>query len=319
MSYLLLAVGFVLLIKGADYFVRGASSIAAGLRVSPLLIGLTVVAFGTSAPEATVSISAALEGNAGVAVGNAVGSNIFNIALILGVTALVSPLLVQSETVKKEIPFTFLAGAALLVMVGDRFLQQTEETVITRGDGLLLLLFFSVFLYYVIETARKGRAEQGVPDAGPPPEGPLWKQSLLTIGGLAAVVIGGDIVVRNAVVIALDLGMSETLVGLTIVAAGTSLPELITSLTAALKKEADIAVGNIVGSNIFNIFFVLGAAGTIAPLVTSPQIAVDIIFMLVITALLLVFASTGLRIGRREGAVLALAYLLYMIYIIIRN
>ena len=318
MSYVLLIVGFALLIKGADLFVKGASSIAAALRVSPLLIGLTIVAFGTSSPEATVSIAAALDGSAGVAIGNVIGSNIFNITLVVGLTAMLNPLRVESETIRKEIPFTMLAGVALLILVSDRALHSLSENVLTRGDGLILLLFFSVFLYYIFEVARRSR-ESAAP-AEPGAHAHSWKKNLLlTVGGLAAIIFGGDLVVNGATGIALSFGMSETLVGLTIVAVGTSLPELITSVTAAIKKQTEIAIGNIVGSNIFNILFVLGSASVVSPLVVGSKIFFDIFFMLLITVLLLVFSRTNYRVGKREGLVLTAAYVGYIVYIIIRN
>ncbi|PGT82430.1 MULTISPECIES: calcium/sodium antiporter [Bacillaceae] len=320
MSYLLLIVGIALLIKGADFFVDGASSIARALHVSPLLIGLTIVAFGTSSPEATVSIIAALEENAGVAIGNVVGSNILNITFVVGVTALINPLKVENETIRKEIPFTLLASVALLILVSDVTLQSLEANFITRSDGLIFLLFFAVFLYYIFEVARNSREkikeEASVSKTSPPSWG---KNSIYTIGGLVAIIIGGDLVVDHATVIAYSFGMSETLVGLTIVAIGTSLPELITSITAAIKKEGDIALGNIVGSNIFNILFVLGAASVISPLAVDSKIFVDLILMIVLTLILLVFSRTSFRVGRREGTFLVVAYILYMIYIIIRN
>jgi cation:H+ antiporter len=320
MSYLLLVLGIALLIKGADFFVEGASSIARALHVSPLLIGLTIVAFGTSSPEATVSIIAALEGNAGVAIGNVVGSNILNITFVVGITALINPLKVESETIRKEIPFTLLASVALLILVSDMTLQALDANFITRSDGLIFLLFFAVFLYYIFEVARNSREKIKEEASVSITSSPSWgKNSIYTIGGLAAIIIGGDLVVDHATVIAYSYGMSETLVGLTIVAIGTSLPELITSITAAVKKEGDIALGNIVGSNIFNILFVLGAASVISPLAVDSKIFVDLILMIVLTLILLVFSRTSFRVGRREGTFLVVAYIFYMIYIIIRN
>jgi cation:H+ antiporter len=319
MTYVLLIIGFLLLIKGADYFVEGASKLAEMMRVSPLLVGLTIVAFGTSAPEATVSIIAALEGSSDVAIGNVVGSNIFNATFILGVTAIVFPLTVQDETVRKEIPFALLAAVSLLFLISDVQLQGSGTNLITRSEGLILLLFFAVFLYYVFEVARKNRNQI----AANPPAGTgnisLGKNLLFTIGGLAAVVFGGDLVVDNATEIALSLGMSETLVGLTIVAVGTSLPELVTSVTAALKKQSEIALGNIVGSNIFNIFFVLGASAAIYPLSVDSKILIDIWLMIILTILLLIFSRTKYKITKLEGGTLAAIYIVYLIYIIFRN
>ncbi|WP_226037578.1 calcium/sodium antiporter [Aquibacillus saliphilus] len=318
MTYILLIVGFLLLIKGADFFVEGASNIARSLQVSPLLIGLTIVAFGTSSPEATVSIVSALEDNAGVAIGNVIGSNIFNITLVVGITAMLNPLKVESETIRKEIPFTLLASTALLILISDVSLQSLSNNAITRSDGLIFLLFFAIFLYYIFEVARKSRDKVKTEDAEPVTTS-SGKNILLTISGLAAIIFGGDIVVRNATEIAFSFGMSETLVGLTIVAIGTSLPELITSITAAVKKQSEIALGNIVGSNIFNILFVLGSASVISPLAVDSNLFIDVLLMIILTGILLIFSRTNFKIGKFEGIILASAYILYMVYIILRN
>ncbi|MFC2949883.1 calcium/sodium antiporter [Virgibacillus sediminis] len=318
MVYILLLIGLALLIKGADFFVKGASSIASNLQVSPLLIGLTIVAFGTSAPEATVSIVAAFEDSAGVAIGNVVGSNIFNITFVVGMTALIYPLRVESETIRKEIPFTLLASIVLLVLVSDIFLQSFTANFITRSDGFILLLFFAIFLYYLFEVARRNRERGGVDTVNSAPSS--WgKNILFTFLGLAAIVFGGDLTVDSATGIALSFGMSDTLVGLTIVAVGTSLPELVTSVTAAIKKESDIALGNIVGSNIFNILFVLGAASAISPLAVDGRIFIDVSFMIVLTIILLIFSRSNFKIGKIEGVILAVAYVLYMVYVVLRN
>ncbi|WP_208589251.1 calcium/sodium antiporter [Gracilibacillus suaedae] len=318
MAYILLILGFVLLIKGADLFVDGASKIARAFHVSPLLIGLTIVAFGTSSPEATVSIIAALEENAGVAIGNVVGSNILNISLVVGVAAFIYPLKVESETIRKEIPFTLLASVALLILISDVQLQAVNENLITRGDGLIILLLFSIFLYYIVEVAKNSRDK--MKKEKKEQESVSWgKYILLTIGGLLGIIFGGELVVRNATDIALSFGMSETLVGLTIVAIGTSLPELITSITAAIKKESEIALGNIVGSNIFNILFVLGTTAVIHPLVVNSKIILDILIMIALTGVLLIFSRTNFKVGKIEGGILVIAYILYMIFIILRN
>ncbi|MFC4322143.1 calcium/sodium antiporter [Litchfieldia salsa] len=318
MTYLLLLVGFALLIKGADYFVEGASTIAQTLRVSPMLIGLTIVAFGTSAPEASVSFIAALEGNSDVAIGNVVGSNIFNTTFILGATAIVFPLAVQSDTIRKEIPFALLGAISLLILISDVQLQFSEVNLITRTEGILLLLFFVIFLYYVFEMARNNRnTQEEVPTDT---INVSWIKNLIfTIGGLAGIVFGGSLVVENSIDIALSLGMSETLVGLTIVAVGTSLPELVTSITAALKKQTEIALGNIVGSNIFNIFFILGASATIHPLAVDPKIFMDIWLMIFVTFLLLILSRTQHKISKIEGVILAIIYIIYVTFIILRN
>ncbi|MCT8139412.1 calcium/sodium antiporter [Anaerobacillus sp. CMMVII] len=317
MSYIFLLVGFGLLIKGADFFVTGSSNIASLLRVPPILIGLTIVAFGTSSPEATVSILAALEGSGGISLGNVIGSNIFNITLVIGLTAYLNPLKVESETIRKEIPFALLASVVLLVLISDTMLQTLSLNLLTRADGFIFLLFFTVFMYYIFEVVRTSRdkliAEKTIVNE-------KWgKNILLTLLGLGAIIFGGDLVVKNSTEIAYTFGMSETLVGLTIVAIGTSLPELVTSITAAIKKQSEIALGNIIGSNIFNILFVLGTSSVISPLAVSENIHFDVMLMIILTIVLLVFSRTKYRVGKFEGVFLALAYVLYLAYIILRN
>ncbi|WP_138419036.1 calcium/sodium antiporter [Aquibacillus sediminis] len=318
MNYILLIIGFLLLIKGADFFVDGSSKIARLLHVSPLLIGLTIVSFGTSAPEATVSITAAVHGTETVSLGNVVGSNIFNITLAIGVTALIYPLKVESATVRKEIPFTLLTCVALYVLISDMFLQNGTTNMLTRSDGIILLLFLLIFLNYIFEVARNDREQVLEKNISTSPK--TWgKNIVLTIVGLAAIVFGGNLVVDSSTAIAYAWGMSETLAGLTIVAVGTSLPELVTSAAAALKKQSDIALGNIVGSSIFNILFVLGTTATISPLHISNKIFFDILIMILLTATLLLFSRSKYTIGRFEGFILVLCYVVYMVFIIIRN
>ncbi|MFV8828822.1 calcium/sodium antiporter [Alkalihalobacterium sp. APHAB7] len=318
MVYLLLLLGFVLLIKGADYFVDGSAAIATLLRVSPLLVGLTIVAFGSGAPEATVSIIAALEGSTDVTVANVVGSNIINTALVVGVTAVIFPLKVESATIKKEIPLAFLASIALLVLISDQFLQDATENMITRSDGIIFLLFFSIFLYYVIEAARNSR--ESLTEENEDTQKPMWgKNILLAIAGLAAIILGGYLVVESSTEIAIRFGMSETLVGLTIVAIGSSLPELAISISAALKKQSQMALGNIVGSSIFNILFVLGVASIITPLPVDPKIFFDVNVMIILTVVLFIYSRTEYTIGKLEGLILSLVYIIYLVLIIIRN
>lgn len=318
MEYIFLLIGFLILVKGADFFVEGASELATFLRISPLLIGLTIVAFGTSAPEAAVSISAAMKGTGDISVGNVVGSNLFNVVFILGLTALIQPLFVERQTVKKEIPFALLGSIVLLILIADQFLLGSKEALLTRGDGLILLTYFSIFLYYIFEVAKHSREQFDLEDSAPAPT-KIGKYVVYTLVGLAAIIFGGDLVVKNAVKIALSLGMSTTLVGLTIVAVGTSLPELITSVTAALKQKSEIAVGNIVGSNIFNVFFVLGTASVIHPMVVDSRIVIDAIFMIATTLILLIFTMSHAKLTRKEGGAFMLLYLGYMAYILIRN
>ncbi|MGO4887566.1 calcium/sodium antiporter [Anaerobacillus sp. MEB173] len=317
MAYVLLIVGFALLIKGADLFVDGASSIAGLLRIPPLLVGLTIVAFGTSSPEATVSIIAAVEGSSGVSLGNVIGSNIFNITLVIGITAFLNPLKVESETIRKEIPFTLLASFTLLVLISDISLQSMDENLITRSDGIIFLLFFSIFMYYIFEVARNDRNQSSADEITK--KGTWGKSIFYTIIGLAAIIFGGDFVVKSSTEIAYSFGLNETLVGLTIVAIGTSLPELVTSVTAAVKKQSEIALGNIVGSNIFNILFVLGTASVISPLIVDGKVFIDVMLMIMITILLLVFSRTQYRVGKTEGMILAVVYIAYLIFIILRN
>lgn len=319
MSYILLIIGFIILIKGADLFVSGSSGLAKHFRISPIIIGLTIVAFGTSAPEAAVSITAALNGTGNITVGNVVGSNLINISLIIGVAAVIYPLKVQKATIIKEIPLALLGSVVLLILVLDINLQNHSVNILTRADGLILIAFFIIFLYYIIEMAVKNHSainnqilEQR--------NNKIKKHLIFTIIGLAAVTFGGWLVVNKSQEIALALGMSETLVGLTIVAIGTSLPELVTAITAALKKENEIALGNIIGSNIFNTLFILGVSSVITPLVLETKIIFDIIIMIALTLVLLIFSTTHKRkINRFEGILLTIVYLIYLTFIIIRN
>ncbi|MDT8860925.1 calcium/sodium antiporter [Alkalihalobacillus sp. MEB130] len=319
MVYLLLLLGFGLLIKGADYFIDGSSNIAALFRVPPLIVGLTIVAFGTGAPEATVSIIAALEGNADVTIGNIIGSNLLNMSLVVGITAFIFPLSVERPTIKKEIPFAFLATVVLLVAMSDRILEFTNANYITRSDGIIFLLFFAIFLYYVIEAARNSREESMDVQMSQDQIGGWGKNTLITVAGLAAIILGGYLVVESSTDIALRFGMSETLVGLTIVAIGSSLPELITSITAAMKQQSEIALGNIVGSSIFNLLFVLGVSSIISPLPVNDKLFFDIFVLLVLTIVLFIFSRTHYKVKKYEGMALTIFYLLYLVYIIIRN
>lgn len=316
MNYILLLIGFALLIKGADYFVEGASSIAKKFRIPTLIIGLTIVAFGTSAPEAAVSITSAIKGQNEIALGNIVGSNIFNLLFVVGIAAVICPLQVKKSMIIKEFPFTLLSCVVLLILVQDRIFGAGTTDVLNRGDGLMLLLFFCIFMYYLIEvavTARETTEEEGIEAM------PLGKSSLFTLGGIVAIVIGGDLVVDSASDIALAWGMSQNLVGLTIVAVGTSLPELVTSMVAARKGESDIALGNVIGSNLFNVFFILGVSACIHPIAVNPSIITDSFFLLIITLVTYLFAVTKKKINKLEGGALVATYILYMIFIIIRN
>ncbi len=321
MSYLLLIVGFVLLVKGADLFVEGSSKLAKILRIPPIIIGLTIVAFGTSTPEAAVSISASINGSEGISLGNVIGSNLVNISLILGLTTVITPMFVQKKTIVKEIPLALLGSVALLVMLLDTSLTSETVNSLSRTDGIILLLFFGVFVYYIVEVAIKNKNNQKIYFIEKDDKKPSVLPSLLKLFiGLGGLVLGGWLVVKYGQEIALSLGMSETLVGLTIVAIGTSLPELVTSVTAALKKESEIALGNIIGSNIFNIMFVLGISSTINPITINSNIVIDIALMIMVTFVVMIFATTHKRkINRIEGSVLLAIYLAYLTFILIRN
>lgn len=320
MNYVLLIIGFALLILGANYFVKGASNISMLLRVPPILVGLTIVSLGTSSPEATVSIIASLNGNDDVSLGNVLGSNMFNTLLTVGVTALIAPLVVKRQTLRKEIPFSILASLGLLLLMADVFLKGSIVNVLNRSDGIILLLSLTVFLYYIFNVARKSRktSEDKQPEMNKKDRSWLIN-GLFTVGGLVAIILGGNFVVTNSTEIALSLGLSEALVALTIVAVGTSLPELVTSAVATWRKETEIALGNIIGSNIFNILFVLGASATISPIGVNSSLFTDIFILIVFTLIVLGFAFTRSTIGKREGIFLVLSYIAYMVFIIIRN
>lgn len=322
LSIALLLAGFVLLVKGADIFVDGSSSIAKFLKIPSIVIGLTIVAFGTSAPEAAVSIIAGIKGSNDIAVGNVIGSNMFNTLVVLGVSAAIKPVKIDGQIIKRDYPFMLLATFALAIVSFDVFLGGGEKNVISRGEAFILLLFMAIFLYSVISSALRSRKENAAalasPDDEDKPKYGIGKSILFTIGGLAGIVIGGQLVVDSASDIAISFGMSENLVGLTIVAVGTSLPELVTSIVAAKKGESDIAIGNVVGSNVFNLLFVLAASAAITPMNIGAQSLVDLIVLMAITLLAYVFCVTRKKINRPEGIILVLMYAAYMTYAIIR-
>lgn len=312
LNFFLLFGGIAAIVLSAHWLVEGSSSIAKKYGISDLVIGLTIVAFGTSAPELTVNVFSALEGSTDIAIGNVLGSNIANIFLILGISSIIYPLLIQKNTTWKEIPLSLLAAVVLGIMANDQWLDgSTTGNFISRIDGLVLLCFFVIFLVYTIEIAKNQSVSEEV---GTPM--PIWKASLFVVLGLAGLYFGGKYFVQGATSVASQLGMSERLIGLTIVAIGTSLPELATSIVAALRKKADIAVGNVVGSNIFNIFFILGITSTIQPLPFSPPSNLDI--LVTIAASFLLFLTTitlgKKRVDRSEGVVFVLLYVGYIVY-----
>ncbi len=312
----LLILGFVLLIKGADWLVNGATALAKKHQVSDLAIGLTIVAFGTSMPELVVNAFAAFENHPDIVYGNVIGSNNFNLFMILGIAGLITPLVVQSSTVWKEIPFS-LAAAFLLFFLANDFMADSGIGL-SRLDGTMLLLFFAGFLFYVYKQLRTGNVPATTTTVIHYSNLKIWGFILL---GLTLLVIGGRLVVESAVDIASALGVSQTLIGLTIVAAGTSLPELATSVVAAIKKNNDIAVGNIIGSNIFNIFFILGVSSLIRPIPFSPKFNQDIYLLIFGTVILFLtmFSGKKKKLDRWEAAILLAMYVGYTVYLINRG
>lgn len=295
--------GFVILTLGAESLVRGASSIALKLGLSPLIIGLTIVAFGTSAPELAVSIKSAVAGNSGIALGNVIGSNIANIGLILGITALIRPIKIESQMVKRDIPI--MIAASLL------FWGLLLDDGLSFIDGAILSTLLVTYLSYSYFTADK-QASDETEDVGQR----QWLSIIFIIVGIIMLVGGGILFVDGAVALAQSFGISEIIIGLTIVAIGTSMPELVTSIVAALKGQSDIAIGNVVGSNLFNILGILGVTALIHPIIGSEISSLDWQVMIGLAVMLLPFAYTGLRIGRREGAILILGYLSYISYLV---
>lgn len=320
-TYILFFIGFVLLIKGADLLVDGASSLAKRIGVSSLVIGLTIVAFGTSAPELVVNILASLKGNTEIAIGNILGSNIVNILLILGISAVIYPLAVKKGTVWKEIPLAFLAVLVLALMANDVFVDGATSSVISRIDGFILIAFFIIFLYYTFGISRVTPATLADTGEQKSETRSLAKAWLMVFVGVAGLVLGGKWIVDGAVAFATSMGVSEALIGLTVVAIGTSLPELATSAVAAYKKDVDIAVGNIVGSNIFNIFWILGVSAIINPLPFSQTLMSDMFVTILATLLLFIFLFIGKRhvIERWQGVLFILLYVAYLAYVIIRG
>lgn len=310
-AVVLLVIGFVLLIKGADFFVDGSSSVAKRLRIPSMIIGLTIVAMGTSLPECAVSVTASLSNNNSLAVSNAIGSNIFNLIVVCGMCSLFAPLVVQVETLKKEFPFSVICALLLLVF---GFMGMN----LGRVEGLIMLAIFVVYLVMMVISAMKARSEV---EENPEEETellPVWKCILFIIGGAFAIKFGGDFVVNGASTIAAGFGLSQTLIGLTIVAMGTSLPELVTSIVAAKKNEVDMAVGNVVGSNIFNILLVLGIASAISPIAFLMENVIDIIILVVMSVIVWLFGWSKQKIERKEGVTMLLSYVAYMIYICVR-
>jgi cation:H+ antiporter len=316
LTYILFVVGFVILIKGADWLVEGASSVAKKFGISAIVIGLTIVAFGTSAPELIVNLLASIQGNTDIAIGNILGSNIVNILLILGVCAVISPLVVNKNTTWKEIPLALLSVIVVALMANDALIDGSSFSAISRIDGLILLGFFAIFLYYTHGISKGAEAEKQSIKTHK-----LSTSILMILGGLICLTVGGKWIVDGAVGIATSLGISQALIGLTIVAIGTSLPELATSAVAAYKKQTDIAIGNIIGSNIFNIFWILGLSSVIKPLPFSPALNLDISMTLLATILLFLALFIGKKriLERWQGFTFIGIYIMYIAILIIRG
>lgn len=313
--FLLLIVGFLPLIYGANLLVDSASSLAKRYNIPNMVIGLTIVAFGTSAPELVVNVFSAVQKNANLALGNVIGSNIFNVAAILGISAIIYPLTVKSATTWIEVPLALLAGVMVLVLGNDILIDKGGSSLISRIDGIVLLVFFLIFLVYNYQLIKKGEFTEDIPIKDIAPR----KATLLVFAGLVLLVLGGRLIVFSAVELATAWGMPERLIGLTIVSIGTSLPELATSVVAATKKNTDIAVGNIVGSNIFNIFFILGISAVIYPVPTQAGAQIDMLVNILLGLLLFAFIFTGKgrRLERWEGILFVLMYVAYIAYLIL--
>lgn len=311
LNWLLLIIGVVLLIKGADFFVGGSSNIAKKLKIPPLIIGLTLVSMGTGAPEAAVSMTASINGLNDMCISNVVGSSVFNVFLVLGIGSIIYPLVFKDIIKKYDIPVMVTTYAILLI-----FGFVTSPYVITLLEGIIFMVFFILYTICLVFRAKKEPVEQEKKEEK---KQHIALSILLVILGLAMIIFGGNIVVDNASIIALSLGMSEALVGLTIVAIGTSLPELVTSIVAISKKENDISVGNVIGSNIFNIAFIVGLSASMSPILLNPQVLVDVIVMLLSGLLILAIALLSKDIKRWHGIVFVLLYIAYITFIILRN
>lgn len=320
MTYLLLLLGFVFLVKGADWLVDGSTQVAEQFGVSQMVIGLTIVSMGTSMPELIVSIMASYEGRPDLSIGNVLGSNIANVLLILGITAIIRNLPVPRNTILSEVPFS-LAAALLIGFLANSHLwyEKKEGLFISRGDGLVILFFFFLFMAYTLTIARESQKPKNLDTVSPFHN--MKKSGLLILGGAAALFLGGKWVVDGATKIALQFGLSETMIGLTVVALGTSLPELVTSISAALKKNTDIAIGNAVGSNIFNLLFILGISANIRPLPFNVASNMDIMVVIASSCLILISLIIGrsMSIKRRDGFIFVAAYIAYLFFVVSRG
>lgn len=312
MVYLLLILGFILLVKGADFFVDGATGIAHAMKIPSVIIGLTIVAFGTSAPEAAVSITAAIKGANEISFGNVVGSNIFNLLVVAGVSSAIVPLSINKQIIKRDFPFSII-GALILALFASGIFGSAE---ITRLGGAFLLILFIIYMIIVIRSALKSKSS--FKSEQPEKALSISKSILFSIIGLSGIIIGGQLVVNSASDIARILGVSETVIGLTIVAIGTSLPELVTSITAARKGENDIAMGNVIGSNIFNIFFILGISAALNPIKVDFNSMADSIILIAASVIALAAVAKKQKLNRSVGVIMTILYVAYTIYILLR-
>lgn len=327
-NVVILLIGFVLLVKGADYFVEGSSSVAKKFGIPSIIVGLTIVAMGTSFPELAVSVTAGLSGSNEIAISNVVGSNIFNLIVVLGVCSIISPIKVDKEVMKRDMPFLIFITFILVAFVCDRVFPWTDVSkdregagILSRFDSIIFIIIFTIYLVITVKSALAHMKSNKIKNSDSEDDGKevkTWLSIVFIIGGIIAIKFGGDFVVNSASYIATEFGMSETLVGLTIVAVGTSLPELVTSIVAAKKGETSLAIGNVVGSNIFNILLILGVSGTIHPITVIMDNCIDLFIVLICTVLVFIFAKLKDDISRFEGAVMVAVYVGYMAYAILR-
>lgn len=318
MVYVWLVVGFICLIKGADFFVDGSSSVAKILKVPSIIIGLTIVAMGTSLPETAVSVTAALNGSNEIAVSNVIGSNLFNLMVVTGVCAAIKKIGINSDLMKRDFPFSFIATIIMLIFIADTFLLKASENILSRVNGIVFLVLFAIYMFILISSTLKARKNAADNEDDDIEKMPVWKSILFIIIGIIAIKVGGDLVVDSASAIAASFGLSETLIGLTIVAFGTSLPELATSIVASRKGENDLALGNVVGSNIFNILLVLGISTTIKPITVNVESIYDLLVLIVFNIYVFILAKAKNSIGRIGGLSMVAMYAAYTAYIIIR-
>lgn len=325
MDYILLIFGFFLLVKGADIFVDGSSNIAKTLKIPSLIIGLTIVAFGTSAPEAAVSITASINGQNGMAIGNVIGSNIFNLLMVVGASGVIKSLIIDKSVLSRQLPFTLITSILLVIFSADMIIKKSTINTLTRIDGIILLFLFVLYLYSLINSALKSR-NKTIYNSNTSIDSDvivteenysISKSIILSVFGLSSIILGGNFVVDSASNIASTFGVSDQLIGLTIVAIGTSLPEFVTSIIAATKGESDLALGNVIGSNLFNILFVLGASALISPMTMDPKLLFDGLFMIFATFITFVFAYRKNDINKFESILLIILYAIYMGILII--